>query len=364
MSQPSDALSHRHVERQGLRCLIVGMGAVSRGMLGVLKGKPWFGCAGVVDVSDVGLASGRELAGLSDAGLFKDLGRALAELTPDAVFVNTPSELHFGQVKQCLEAGCHVLAAKPITNDFARAVELVALARDRGVTLCVGQQIRYNRHFQAVAAYVKSGALGSVEAAWFMNSKPRPNVANLTAMLQPALYENACHHFDAFLAVFEGRDPEWISCDGFIPSWSKYAGPCMVNAIIRFGGNLHLSYHGGFSSQAPMYEFRLEGSRGALKCRGLHVSNDTMDYEVAPALGAFTAKRIDEQVPRCDPWIPFLDAWHACVRGGGEPPFSGRHNLKVFALLSAAIDSVNSGKPVEVRGNPAYAAAFQERDCS
>ena len=345
-------------EAAEIKILIVGMGAISRQMLGVLKTKPWFRCAGVVDVSDAGLAAGRELAGLADSALFKDLGRALAEIEPDAVLVNTPSELHFAQTKQCLEAGCHVLVAKPVTNDFAQAVELAELARGRGVTLSVAQQIRYNRHYTAVANYVKSGALGSVEAAWFMNSKPRPNVGNLGKMPQPTLYENACHHFDAFLSVFAGRDPEWISCDGFVPSWSKYAGPCMVNALIRFSGNLHVAYHGGFSSQAPMYEFRIEGSKGALKCRGLHMSNDTMDYEVAPALGQFVATRIDEQAPPRDPWTVFLDGWHDYLRGGDEPPFSGRHNLKTFAMLSAAIESVERGKPVAVAGNPQYAVAF------
>jgi predicted dehydrogenase len=341
-----------------IRTLIVGMGGISRQMLGVLKTKSWFQCSGVVDVSEAGLASGKELAGLPDAALFKELGRAIEALKPDVVLVNTPSELHYAQTKQCLEAGCHVLVAKPVTNNFAQAVDLVELAVARGVTLSVAQQIRYNRHYTAVADYVRSGALGSVEAAWFMNSKPRPNVANLGKMAQPTLYENACHHFDAFLSVFAGRDPEWISCDGFVPSWSKYAGPCMVNALIRFSGNLHVSYHGGFSSQAPMYEFRLEGSGGALKCRGLHMSNDTMDYEVAPALGQFSAKRIDEQVAQRDPWIPFLDVWQDYLRGGAEPPFSGRNNLKTFAMLSAAIESVESGKPVALARNAKYKGAF------
>jgi predicted dehydrogenase len=184
-------------------------------------------------------------------------------------------------------------------------------------------------------------------------------VLNLGKMLQPTLYENACHHFDAFLSVFAGHEPEWISCDGFVPSWSKYAGPCMVNALIKFSGNLHLSYHGGFSSQAPMYEFRLEGSKGALKCRGLHMSNDTMDYEVAPALGQFVARRIDDHVLPRDPWSPFFDLWHDYLNGGAEPPFSGRENLKTFAMLSAAIESVESGKPVAIAGNPKYQAAFR-----
>jgi len=345
-------------ETQKLRCLIVGMGGISRQMHAVLKTKPWYECCGVVDVTDAGLAAGAEAAGLPESALFKDLSRALAELKPDAVLINTPSELHFAQAQLCLEAGCHPLVAKPVTNDFAQAVELVELAAAKGLNLCVGQQLRYNRHYTALAGYVQSGALGSVEAAWFMNSKPRPNVANLGKMLQPTLYENACHHFDAFLSVFAGREPEWISCDGFVPSWSKYAGPCMVNALIRFSGNLHLSYHGGFSSQAPMYEFRLEGSQGALKCRGLHMSNDTMDYEVAPALGQFAARRIDDTVPVCSPWLQFLDLWHDYLCGGVEPPFSGRNNLKTFAMLSAAIESVESGKPVMIAGNPKFKAAF------
>jgi predicted dehydrogenase len=345
-------------ETSKLRALIVGMGNISRGMHFHLANKPWYECVGAVDVSDAGLAAGREVAGLPEAALFKDLGTALSALEPDAVLINTPSELHFAQAKQCLEAGCHPLVAKPVTNDFDQAVELVELAAAKGLKLCIGQQIRYNRHYTALADYVKSGALGSVEAAWFMNSKPRPNVANLGKMLQPTLYENACHHFDAFLSVFAGREPEWISCDGFVPSWSKYAGPCMVNALIKFSGNLHLSYHGGFSSQAPMYEFRLEGSDGALKCRGIHMSNDTMDYEVAPAVGQFEARRIDDAVPARDPWIPFLDVWYDYLRGGEEPPFSGRENLKVFAMLSAAIESVETGKPVEIAGNPKYEAAF------
>ncbi len=348
-------------ETQKLRCLIIGMGGISRSMHTALETKPWYACCGVVDLTDAGLAAGREVAGLPDSALFRDLGRALAELKPDAVLINTPSELHFAQAKQCLEAGCHLLVAKPVTNDFAQAVELVDLAEARGLKHCVAQQMRYNRHYTALAEFVKSGTLGSVETAWFMNSKPRPNVANLGKMLQPALYEMACHHFDAFLSVFAGREPEWISCDGFVPSWSKYAGPCMVNALIRFNGNLHLSYHGGFSSQAPMYAFRLEGSAGALRCRGLHMSNDTMDYEFAPALGQFITRRIDDTVPVRDPWLQFLDLWHDYLCGGVEPPFSGRNNLKTFAMLSAAIESVETGKPTAIAGNPKFKAVFERK---
>jgi hypothetical protein len=96
------------------RCLIVGMGGISRGMHASLRTKPWYECCGVVDVTDARLPAGREVAGLQEAALFKDLGRALAELKLDAVLINTPSELHFAQARQCLEAGRHVRDGNPV----------------------------------------------------------------------------------------------------------------------------------------------------------------------------------------------------------------------------------------------------------
>ncbi len=342
----------------GIRVLILGMGFISGHMYKFLEPRPWFECAGVVDVSSAGLASGKKLAGLPDSALFIDLQTALEAIKPKAVLVNTPAELHYHQAKTCLEFGCHVLVAKPMATDFSQALDLVEIASTNGVTLCVAQQIRYNRHFTAVREYIKSGALGSIEGAWFMNSKPRPDVANLGRMSQPTLLENACHHFDAFLAVFVDHEPEWIFCDGFQPSWSEYSGPCMVNALVGFTGNLHLSYHGGFSSRAPMYEFRLEGAKGSLRCHGLHMSNDTMEYEIAPALGEFQPGRIDEAVALRDPFVPFIDAWHDYLTGGPEPPFSGRNNLRTIAMLAASIESVETGLTVQIAQNRRFRAAF------
>jgi hypothetical protein len=110
-----------------------------------------------------------------------------------------------------------------------------------------------------------------------------------------------------------------------------------------------------------MYELRLEGSEGALRCHGIHMSNDTMDYEFASALGEFAPADIDADILARSPWLPFFDRWHDYVNGGAEPSFSGRNNLPVFALLSAAIESVESGQAIEIAGNPRYASAFGAR---
>ncbi len=340
-----------------IRCVVVGWGAVSRHMLRAFEDKPWYETVAVVDTRPEALAQARETH--PQAAGYPDLAQALAGTPADVVIINTPSHLHFEQAVQALERGLHVLVAKPVTNDFDQAVQLVELAARQGVTLSVGQQMRYMRHYQALAHHVASGALGSVEAVNFLNAKPRPNPANLAQLDQPALYEMSCHHFDSLAAVLDGHEPETISCDGFTPSWSRYAGPCMVNAWIRYSGGVHVLYQGGFSSQAPNYEVRLEGSTGALRCRGQHMSIDDMVCEQASAGGSFTPSGFDKECPVVNPWSVFADVWHGYLTGGQEPPFSGRLNLKALALLSAAIESSTAGgAPVAVAANPRYAAAF------
>jgi predicted dehydrogenase len=220
--------------------------------------------------------------------------------------------------------------------------------------------MRYRRHYRAVARFIASGRLGSIDLINFINTKPRHKALNLARMSQPALFEMSCHHFDSLMALVPDRVPERIACDGFQPSWSVYDGPCMVNGLITLSQGLHVLYQGGFSSQADSYELRLEGSTGALRCRGVHMSNDTMTYEFAERGGRFAPIEIDDDIPGGDPWGYFFGLWHDYLQGGEEPPFSGRNNLQVFALLSAGIDSINSGQSttVEVSDNPRYSDAF------
>ncbi|MEV0459756.1 Gfo/Idh/MocA family protein [Catellatospora methionotrophica] len=342
-----------------MRCVVVGWGAVSRIMLRALDATDWYETSAVVDVRPEALDDVR--ATRPGVAGFTGLSEALAAVEPDAVIINTPSHLHYEQVVPALEAGAHVLVAKPITNDFDQAAALVGLADRLGLTLSVGQQMRFMRHYQALGRFLADGGVGSVESVNLLNSKPRPHPANLTGMAQPALYEMACHHFDSLAALLPGAVPESIACDGFTPSWSKYDGPCTVNGLIRYSGGVHVLYQGGFSAQAPNYEVRVDGSTGAVRCRGQHMSIDTMTNEYAPAGKDFGPSDLDRDFPAVNPWDVFAAQWRDYVDGGTEPAFSARRNLPVVALLSAGIDSIaQGGAPVAVRANPRYAAAFAE----
>lgn len=348
---------------ENVRALIVGYGGITGGMLRHLSPLDWYETGAIVDVREDALAKAQSDQGLADDALFVNMDDAFASGKGEVAFINTPSELHYVQIKAALEAGLHVLVAKPITNNFEEAVELVELAEAKNLNLSVGQQMRFNRHYSSVARFVAEEGLGKVEMMNFLSAKPRHKALNLVGMAQPTLYEMSCHHFDSILSIFPNQVPERIVCDGFRPSWSAYDGPCSINALIHFSNGLHILYHGGFSSQSDLYEVRLEGTKGALRCRGIHMSKDTMHYDFAERGGSFIEQPIDDDVPLENPWPIFFEHWrhylgHGTLADGSAPSFSGRNNLKIFAMLSAGIDSIESGLPVEIAGNPRYKKAF------
>jgi predicted dehydrogenase len=341
-----------------LRCIVLGCGHIALHMLDHLTTFPWFEAAALVDLNPVALDQAQARFKGEPAPCFQDFNTALSTVQADTVLINTPAEIHTGQTRLALTAGKHVLVAKPFCENYQSAAELVDLAETQGVSLAVAEQMRYTHHYRALKAFLDKEALGAVEVVHYLNSKPRHQVQNLKTMRQPAVLEMSCHHFDIFAAIFPDRVPEQIFLDGFQPSWSVYAGPCMLNGVIRFSGNLRLLYHAGYSSQAACYEFRLEGTRGALRCRGLHMSLPEMHYEFALRGGPFQPIQLEEEIPQLDPWTHFCLLWYEGVIHKTEQPFSGRNNLKIMALMDAGIASIESGLPCRVKDHPLYSPAF------
>lgn len=342
-----------------IRMIALGVGGVSRGMLQTLRDKPWHELIAAVDVNGDALARTASENNLPLSALYSDLAAALDEVAADVVMINTPSELHAQGAEAVLRAGLTPLVAKPMSNDFNDAVALTRLAAEKGIKLGVAQQMRYRRHYLSVAEFVASGALGEVEQIYFFSAKPRHQPRNLEHFEQPVLWDMSCHHLDSLFSILPDLVPEALICDGFRPSWTVYDSDCMINGLLRFQGGARMLYHAGYSTQASCYELRLEGTKGVLRCRGIHMSNDTMAYEFAERGEAFQPIDLDRGRPPTQPWSLFFDQWRDWLTGGDEGHFSGRNNLKALATIDAAIQSLASGAFVEVAGNPRYQAAFE-----
>jgi 2-hydroxy-4-carboxymuconate semialdehyde hemiacetal dehydrogenase len=86
-----------------------------------------------------------------------DLDEALADPEVDAVIIAGPSETHVPLTRRSLAAGKHTLVEIPIAMTLRGAEEVVATARERGVTLAVSHPMRFRAEHAGVARRVAAG---------------------------------------------------------------------------------------------------------------------------------------------------------------------------------------------------------------
>jgi len=91
---------------------------------------------------------------------FRTLDDMLAAMKPDAVAVCAPSFLHYGYSMKCMELGINVFCEKPMAHTSAEADKMVAKAKEKGVTLMVGQVLRYWPEYRFLKEQIHSQKMG------------------------------------------------------------------------------------------------------------------------------------------------------------------------------------------------------------
>ena len=82
------------------------------------------------------------------------------EVKPDAVFVVTPTKMHYEMVMYALEHGCHVFCEKPFCLTPGEGEKMVALAKAKGLVNQVGYHNRFIGTFNEMKRLLASGIIG------------------------------------------------------------------------------------------------------------------------------------------------------------------------------------------------------------
>ncbi len=114
----------------------------------------------------------------------------------DVVDVVTPTLSHFEVAKKTISKGKHLFIEKPITNTFAEAEELIALAKKHGVKGQVGHVERFNPAFRAVASRIENPMF--IEAHRLAEFNPRGTDV-------PVVLDLMIHDIDAVLSVVKSK---------------------------------------------------------------------------------------------------------------------------------------------------------------
>ncbi len=100
---------------------------------------------------------------LEGVPVFPDHRSLLARTEPDAVEISTPHTLHFEQIMDALEAGCHVLCEKPMTCTSEEARAVCEKTRATGRVMMVSYQRHQQALYRWMRRFIASGGLGTIQ---------------------------------------------------------------------------------------------------------------------------------------------------------------------------------------------------------
>src|SRR5947207_7933721 len=145
----------------------LGVGMIGTGSRGsfVLQGvieQPGVKVNALCDLKPDRLDKGATLAVRDKPATLKDYRELLARKDIDAVFIETPCDLHVEMAIAALKAGKHVYCEKPAGIDPASIQKLVDAARASDRVFQIGQQMRSISRLRRAIDKVRDGAIGDV----------------------------------------------------------------------------------------------------------------------------------------------------------------------------------------------------------
>jgi len=139
---------------------------------------------------------------------YADHRSMLAESELDAVVVAAPTTLHYGMVKEALEAGKHVLCEKPLCLTTSESRELVGLAAAKDLRLMIGHVFLFNAGIVRLKEYIQDGMPGRVHYLRATRTNLGPVRGDVNCV-----YDLATHDISIFNFLLDAL-PESVSAVG------------------------------------------------------------------------------------------------------------------------------------------------------
>ena len=157
-----------------LRVCVIGLGPIGNRHADIYVENPLSELVGVCDIDETRANATAQRLGVT---AFYNVQKMLEDRKPDVVSVATGgyeySSDHYAPTMQALEAGCHVLGEKPISNNILHGEEMVAKAKEMGVCYGIDLNHRFTPAARLAKKWVDEGRLGHLlfinMSMWIMN---------------------------------------------------------------------------------------------------------------------------------------------------------------------------------------------------
>ncbi|HZW30165.1 MAG TPA: Gfo/Idh/MocA family oxidoreductase [Isosphaeraceae bacterium] len=283
---------------------------------------------------------------------YDDFAKMLADPQVDLVDLCVPSDLHGRMAIQALRAGKPVLVEKPIALTLAEADAMVATAQEAGQPLLVAHVLPFLPEFAYALEAVQSGRYGRLRAAHFTRVIAQPDwssgIADPSRSGGPAidLHIHDTHFVSLLCGVPRAVHSRGVIENGavvhlttqYLYETPNLAVSCVAGALCQSGRPFTHGFEVYLDEATIAFEFANLGGQG-------HVA---MPLSVIRPDGTVERPDLGSGDP-VDGFVRELSAATAALAAGRPaPPLSGPLARQALGLCFAEIDSVRTGRVVEL----------------
>jgi predicted dehydrogenase len=269
----------------------------------------------------------------------------------DAIVVATSARLHFPMAKAALEAGKHVMIEKPMACATSECEELIAIGKQKGLTIMVGHTFLYSAAVRKIKEIVDNRDLGDLRyiAARRLNLGLFQKDINVAWDLAP-------HDISIILHIMQEL-PHSVNCRGGASITNGIED--MTSMSLHFTKERSAIIHSSWHDPRKVREMTIVGSKRMIvyddiaplekiKVYDVRVErpphyNSFAEFQYAYHYGDTYSPYIKHDEPLRTEVQHFID----CATQGLVPLTSGSSGLEVVRILEASSKSIqNQGAPV------------------
>ena len=279
-------------------------------------------------------AVGKEEAERRDCLYFSSSEEMLSDPSVEAVYLCTPTGLHFSQGQLVLQAGKHLWCEKALTTSYAHSHQLIELARDKNLFVGEAYMYKYHQQFKELKQAVKNMQFGRLTRLICRFSIPalgQPGFRVIPGLGASALLDVGSYTFSLAYELFDGYPSFELTEYLMGTNAIDQAGFCVL--AYEGGGKaiLDWSYNSCYINQAELWF-----ERGAVFTD--KIFSKPNDYRpclrIRSANGDFENKKLLAE--NC--YVNMLNHFAHC---SAEPSINDyKANLSTAQLLSAFAEKV------------------------
>lgn len=329
-----------------IRWGLIGASTIAREwMIGAMRAQPDGEVVAVMSSS-----AERSKAYAAENGIaraYDSIDALLADPEVDAVYVSTTNELHKDQTIAAAKAGKHVLAEKPLALTLADAEAMRDACAAAGVVMGTNHHLRNAGTHRAMRQAIKDGLIGRPLSARVFHAVYLPphlqgwRINNPGAGGGVAL-DITVHDADTLRFVLDD-EPEEVAAITQASGMASAGLEDAVMTIARFRSGLIAQTHDGFTSKYARTGFEVHGTEGSL------ISRDCMTQKAIGSVTLRTAEGERElEIDRENLYVRALRAFHAAIRGEGQPAATAEDGIRSLAFGLAVLEAAKTGRTVKV----------------